>query len=142
MISVTLLRLCLKNDLACLLGMFLAVVMTAISNCFSWEGGYSPCGAKNAIKKRLRKNKIMAEAYTNVFNPEKKEHINYLTNSFTSGGLPVLVTTQEAGKNLSNPHIRFIVHYDVPADEELYKLHVAQIGQLASDAVVHDLCLL
>lgn len=90
------------------------------------------------LSKRLRKNKIMAEAYINVSNPEKKEHINYLTNSFSNGGLPVLVTTQEEGKNLSNPHIRFILHYDVPENEELYKLHVAQIGQLATDAVVHD----
>lgn len=92
-----------------------------------------------ALSKSLRKNKIMAEAYINVSNPEKKEHINYLTNSFTSGGLPVLVTTHEAGKNLSNPRIRFIIHYDIPEDQELYQLHIAQIGQLAIDAVVHDL---
>ena len=92
-----------------------------------------------ALSKSLRKNKIMAEAYINVSNPEKKEHINYLTNSFTSGGLPVLVTTQEAGKNLSNPYIRFIVHYDIPEDQELYQIHVTQIGQLATDAAVHDL---
>lgn len=92
-----------------------------------------------ALSKSLRKNKIMAEAYINVSNPEKKEHINYLTNSFTSGGLPVLVTTHEAGKNLSNPRIRFIIHYDIPEDQELYQLHVTQIGQLATDAVVHDL---
>ena len=92
-----------------------------------------------ALSKSLRKNKIMAEAYINVSNPEKKEHINYLTNSFTSGGLPVLVTTHEAGKNLSNPRIRFIIHYDIPEDQELYQLHITQIGQLATDAVVHDL---
>lgn len=92
-----------------------------------------------ALSKSLRKNKIMAEAYINVSNPEKKEHINYLTNSFSSGGLPVLVTTHEAGKNLSNPRIRFIIHYDIPEDQELYQLHVTQIGQLATDAVVHDL---
>ena len=91
------------------------------------------------LSKSLRKNKIMAEAYINVSNPEKKEHINYLTNSFTSGGLPVLVTTHEAGKNLSNPHIRFIVHYDIPEDQELYQIHITQIGQLATGAVVHDL---
>ncbi len=92
-----------------------------------------------SLSKSLRKNKIMAEAYINVSNPEKKEHINYLTNSFTSGGLPVLVTTHEAGKNLSNPHIRFIIHYDIPEDQELYQLHITQMGQLATDAVVHDL---
>ncbi len=92
-----------------------------------------------ALGKVLRKNKIMAEAYINVSNPEKKEHINYLTNSFSSGGLPVLVTTQEAGKNLSNPRIRFILHYDIPEDQELYQIHVTQIGQLATDAAVHDL---
>lgn len=92
-----------------------------------------------ALSKSLRKNKIMAEAYINVTNSEKREHINYLTNSFTSGGLPVLVTTHEAGKNLSNPRIRFIIHYDIPEDQELYQLHIAQIGQLATDAVVHDL---
>lgn len=92
-----------------------------------------------ALSKSLRKNKIMAEAYINVSSPEKKEHINYLTNSFSSGGLPVLVTTQEAGKNLSNPHIRFIVHYDIPEDQELYQIHVTQIGQLATDTAVHDL---
>lgn len=92
-----------------------------------------------SLSKSLRKNKIMAEAYINVSDPEKKEHINYLTNAFTSGGLPVLVTTHEAGKNLSNPRIRFIVHYDIPEDQELYQLHITQIGRLATDAVVHDL---
>ena len=51
----------------------------------------------------------------------------------------MLVTTHEAGKNLSNPRIRFIIHYDIPEDQELYQLHVTQIGQLATDAVVHDL---
>ena len=91
------------------------------------------------LGKQLRKAKIMAEAYIDVTNPDKKERINYLTNSFSSGGLPVLVTTQDAGKNLSNPHIRFVVHYDVPDSQELYQLHVMQIGQLATDAVVHDL---
>ena len=91
------------------------------------------------LGKQLRKAKIMAEAYIDVTNPDKKERINYLTNSFSSGGLPVLVTTQDAGKNLSNPHIRFVVHYDVPDSQELYQLHVTQIGQLATDAVVHDL---
>ena len=65
--------------------------------------------------------------------------INYLTNAFTSGGLPILVTTHEAGKNLSNPHIRFIIHYDIPEDQELYQLHATQIGRLVTDAVVHDL---
>lgn len=92
-----------------------------------------------SLSKSLRKNKVMAEAYIDVYNPEKKEHINYLTNSFTSGGLPILVTTHEAGKNLSNPHIRFIIHYDIPEDQELYQLHITQMGQLATDAVVHDL---
>ena len=92
-----------------------------------------------ALSKSLRKNKIMAEAYIDVANPEKKEHINYLTNAFTSGGLPVLVTTHEAGKNLSNPRIRFIIHYDVPENQELYQLHVSQIGQLTEKPIVHDL---
>lgn len=91
------------------------------------------------LGKQLRKAKIMAEAYIDVTNPDKKERINYLTNSFSSGGLPVLVTTQNAGKNLSNPHIRFVVHYDMPVSRELYKLHVTQIGKLAVDGVVHDL---
>lgn len=94
------------------------------------------------LSKTLRKHKIMAEAYIHVSSPEKKEHINYLTNSFSSGGLPVLVTTQEAGKNLSNPRIRFIIHYDVPEDPELYQLHVTQIGQLATNAAVYDLVVL
>jgi hypothetical protein len=91
------------------------------------------------LGKHLRKAKIMAEAYIDVTNHDKKESINYLTNSFINGGVPVLVTTQDAGKNLSNPNIRFIVHYDIPTDPELYQLHVSQIGQLASNAVVHDL---
>lgn len=92
-----------------------------------------------SLSKSLRKNKVMAEAYIDVNNPEKKEHINYLTNAFTSGGLPILVTTHEAGKNLSNPHIRFIIHYDIPEDQELYQLHATQIGRQVTDAVVHDL---
>lgn len=99
-------------------------------------------GTCKTISKHLRKNKIMAEPYIDVASPEKRERINYLTNSFSSGGLPVLVTTHEVGKNLSNPRIRFIVHYDVPSDEQLRHLHVTQIGQLAENPVVYDLLIL
>lgn len=91
------------------------------------------------IAKTLRKNKILAEAYVEVSNSSKKERVNYLTNSFSNGGLPILVTTQEVGKNLSNAKIRFILHYDVPADKQIYELHITQIGQLAIDPVVIDL---
>jgi len=87
----------------------------------------------------LRKSKTKAEAYIDVANPDKRESINYLTNSFSKGSMPILVTTQEAGKNLSNPHIRFVIHYDVPDSEELHQLHVTQIGQLSANPVVHDL---
>lgn len=91
------------------------------------------------ISQNLRRNRIMAEAYIDVRNPDKKERVNYLTNSFSSGGVPVLVTTQDIGKNLSNPNIRFIIHYDIPADEILYNLHTSQIGQLAENPMVYDL---
>lgn len=91
------------------------------------------------LSKQLRKNKIMAEAYVDVVNPEKRERINYLTNSFSNGGLPVLVTTHEIGRNLTHPNIRFILHYDVPKDDRLYKLHVDQIGHLAKMPEVIDL---
>ena len=93
------------------------------------------------LSKLLRKRKILAEAYIDVANPENKEKINYLTNSFSNGGIPVLVTTHDAGKNLSNPHIRFIVHYDMPEDEVVYRLHEMQVGQLAYNPVIHNLCL-
>ena len=95
-----------------------------------------------ALSKHLRKNKIMAEAYIDVANPEKRERINYLTNSFSNGGLPVLITTHNVGKNLSNPRIRFIIHYDMPADEQLHNLHISQIGQLAENPTVYDLYVL
>lgn len=91
------------------------------------------------LSKHLRKNKILAEAYIDVANQEKRERVNYLTNSFSCGGLPVLVTTHNIGKNLSNPNIRFVIHYDIPSDEQLYKLHVSQIGKLAKNPVVYDL---
>ena len=91
------------------------------------------------IAKQLRKNKIMAEAYVDVNNPQKSERTNYLTNSFCSGGLPVLVTQHEIGKNLSNSKIRFILHYDLPNDKKIYNLHVSQIGKLADSPRVFDL---
>lgn len=90
------------------------------------------------LSKSLRKNKMMAEAYVDVFNPEKKERINYLTNSFAEGGLPILVTTHEVGKNLSNHRIRFIVHFDVPESNHLHMLHASQIGPLSENPVVYD----
>lgn len=92
------------------------------------------------ISKQLRKKKIKAEAYVDVFDSSNKERVNYLTNSFSNGGLPVLVTTHSVGKNLTNPNIRFIVHYDVPEDRELYQLHLSQIGQLADNPMISDLC--
>ena len=103
------------------------------------------CDSEDTCKelaKLLRKNKIMAEAYIDVTNIEKKERINYLTNSFSTGSIPVFVTTHEAGKNLSNPRIRFVVHFDLPADQKLYELHISQIGQLAETAVVYDLIIM
>lgn len=91
------------------------------------------------VVKVLRKNRILAEAYVEITNPHKKERVNYLTNSFSAGGLPILVTTHETGKNLSNAKIRFVLHYDVPSDRELYELHLMQIGQLGESPVVFDL---
>ena len=91
------------------------------------------------ISKQLRKNKIMAEAYIDIDNTDKKERINYLTNSFSNGGIQVLITTHDVGKYLSNPKIRFILHYDMPSDEQLYALHVSQVGQLEETAAVYDL---
>lgn len=91
------------------------------------------------ISKQLRKNKIMAEAYIDIDNTDKKERINYLTNSFSNGGIQVLITTHDVGKYLSNPKIRFILHYDMPSDEQLYALHVSQVGQLEETTAVYDL---
>ena len=88
------------------------------------------------IARVLRKAKINAQAY---LDSGDSELINYLTNSFSNGGLPVLVTTQQFGKNLTNPRIRFIVHYDVPEEKALYELHRGQIGKLAESTEVYDL---
>lgn len=90
------------------------------------------------ICKKLRKCKIMAESYIDVTNPDKKERINYLTNSYVSGTLSILVTTHEVGLYLSNPKIRFIVHYDMPNDN-IYHLHISQIGKLANNPEIIDL---
>ncbi len=87
----------------------------------------------------MRKNRIMAEAYIGVTDTQKIERINYLTNSFSSGGLPILITTHEIGKNLNNPNVRFILHFDIPSDQQLYRLHVSQIGKIAENPVVYDL---
>ena len=89
------------------------------------------------IARVLRKAKINAQAYLNLGDSEL---INYLTNSFSAGGLPVLVTTQKFGKNLTNPRIRFVVHYDIP-DAETYRLHVDQIGKIAQSPEIVDFCL-
>src|SRR5699024_8351954 len=81
------------------------------------------------ICKELRKQrKFQSEVY-NVENSQP-ERINYLTNLFSTGRLRVLVTTQRAGVSLSNPWIRFILHFDLP-DRELASLHHMQLGQLA-----------
>lgn len=100
------------------------------------------CEDENTCKllsKQLRRNKIMAEAYVDVMNPNKRDRINYLTNCFSTGRLPVLIMTHEVGKNLCNPHIRFIVHFDIPSDTRLRALHLSQIGRLAENPVVYDL---
>ena len=91
------------------------------------------------LAKHLRKNKVMAEAYIEVANLEKRERTNYLTNSFSNGSMPILITTHDIGKNISNPLIRFVVHYDMPSDQQLYALHTSQIGQLGETPIVYDL---
>ncbi len=87
------------------------------------------------IARTLRKAKINAQAY---LKSSDFELINYLTNTFSNGGLPVLVTTQHFGKNLTNPRLRFVVHYDVPDDREVYDIHLGQIGSLAHSPEVID----
>lgn len=107
-----------------------------------WGQGLVYCETENEcqeISKILRKKKVKAEAYIRVSDSNNMERINYLANTFSKGGLPVLVTTHDAGKNLSNPHIRFIVHYSVPENVEYYTLHVSQIGKLAEEPIVFDL---
>lgn len=92
-----------------------------------------------AIRKALQKKKVLAEVYDVQENGENIERINHLTNTFTKGGLPILVTTHEHGKNLTNPNIRFILHFDIPSDSAMYHLHVTQIGASAEDPHVYDL---
>ena len=77
-------------------------------------------------------------AYIDVMNPKKSERVNYLTNSFTGGSMPILITTQKIGTYLSNPRLRFIIHYDIPSDRKEYQLHISQIGKLAAQPVVYD----
>jgi hypothetical protein len=88
------------------------------------------------ISKALRKKKINAPEYSGEL---RSEQINFLTNSFTRGTLPILVSTQEIGTNLSNSYVRFVIHYNVPNDSELYNLHLSQIGSLADDPQAFDL---
>ena len=90
------------------------------------------------ICKQLRKKRMIAEAYIDVMNPKKSERVNYLTNSFTGGSMPILVTTQKIGTYLSNPRLRFIIHYDIPSDRKEYQLHISQIGKLAVQPVIYD----
>lgn len=90
------------------------------------------------ICKQLRKKRMIAEAYIDVMNPKKSERVNYLTNSFTGGSMPILITTQKIGTYLSNPRLRFIIHYDIPSDRKEYQLHISQIGKLADQPVVYD----
>lgn len=107
-----------------------------------WGQGLVYCETEDECKeiaKILRKSKVKAEAYVYVEDIDNAERINYLANSFSKGGLPILVTTHGAGKNLSNPNIRFMVHYSVPKDKEQYMMHIDQIGKLAEDPVVYDL---
>ena len=106
-----------------------------------WGQGLIYCDNEETCKrvsKILRKKKIKAEAYINVSETSNAERINYLSNAFSKGSLPVLVALHDTGKNLSNPAIRFIVHYDMPDETAVYDLHVTQIGQLATDPVVYD----
>ena len=77
-------------------------------------------------------------AYIDVMNPKKSERVNYLTNSFTGGSMPILITMQKIGTYLSNPRLRFIIHYDIPSDRKEYQLHISQIGKLADQPVVYD----
>lgn len=90
-----------------------------------------------SICKALRKKKVKAEAYIQIDQEENAERINYLTATFTQGGLPIIATTHEAGKNLTNPNLRFIIHYDMP-EKNTYDLHVGQLAY-STDSVVYDL---
>ncbi len=90
-----------------------------------------------SICKALRKKKIKAEAYTQIEQEENAERINYLTGTFTQGGLPIIATTHKTGKNLTNPNLRFIIHFDVP-ERNIYDTHVGQLAY-SPDSVVYDL---
>ena len=91
----------------------------------------------SSICKALRKKKIKAEAYIQIEQEENVEKINYLTATFTQGGLPIIATTHETGKNLTNPNLRFIIHYDIP-ERNVYKTHVGQLAY-SPDSIVYDL---
>lgn len=107
-----------------------------------WGQGLVYCETEDECKeisKILRKMKIKAEAYIGVTDSKNTERINYLSNSFSKGGLLALVTTHDIGKNLSNSNIRFIVHYSVPKEKDLYAQHISQIGKIAEDPIVFDL---
>ncbi len=81
------------------------------------------------VSKYLRKRKVKAPEYIDVNN---EELMHYLTNSFISGGIKTLITTHELGKNLSNPKIGFIIHFDMP-NPEIAKVHEGQISNIAKE---------
>lgn len=91
------------------------------------------------ISKLLRKRRVKAEEYIDVCSSSNQERVHYLTNSFSNGGLPILVTTQNIGTNLTNPNLRFVIHFDMPKDMRVYRLHVGQLGQLATMPTVINL---
>lgn len=80
-----------------------------------------------SVSKAFRKKRIKAPEYIDNGN---EELIHYLTNSFIKGGIPIIVSTHELGRNLSNPDINFIIHFDMPADKRIYDLHLQQISRI------------
>ena len=87
------------------------------------------------VSKYLRKRKIKAPEYIDVNN---EELMHYLTNSFISGGIKTLVTTHELGKNLSNPRMNFVIHFDT-VDADMMKMHEEQISKASSHKLVINL---
>jgi len=93
------------------------------------ESGIIYCKTRKSVKDltiQLRAQNISAGMYHGGLSSEDR---TYMLNQWMGGGLTIMVATNAFGMGIDKPDVRFVLHYEFPANLEAYYQEAGRAGR-------------